>query len=487
MPKTIEFELSPTQLEFVTSDAHICQLTGPMGEGKTFAGTIGLIAHAQRCGRDIRAALVRDTFQNIKTSTVPDIKEYLKDWVSFHDGEKKMVIHTSPKIECDLFGIDDQASISKLQGPQYAIIWLEEPAPIYEKTNAGLPKEVFNFAIARAARQSGTILRVQITQNPADSEHWTSILIDDPEIYADFEDPDTGQVFQIIKKTFQIPRGENKNLSGLTRAANFAAFKDDAAKLARYVLGETASVYRGKAAVPGYSEGLHRSKQVLPIDPGQLILFWDGWHHPTCITAQIKPWNQNQLVIHDVLYDEGVGTEELIDEQVVPLLGSPKYKGKIKSFRAIGDPSMCTPDQSSVRVVTARIIEEFFKCRFERGPVSWPGRKEPLNHIFKRTLNGGMPAILLSASSTVLHRALKGGWHYKTDNQGNIIGNKPVKNAYSNPGDALAYGVAVTFPYRILQSHTPKSAAEQFKAMSLANSYRGNYRRPAVAPVAAGR
>src|SRR5512137_2122152 len=107
MPKDLTFDLSPTQSKFVHTNAHIAMLMGPMGEGKTFAGTAGLLAHAQRCGRPIRAALIRDTHQNIKISTVSSLKEILGGFVDFHDDCKQMVIHSDPKVEADLFGIDD--------------------------------------------------------------------------------------------------------------------------------------------------------------------------------------------------------------------------------------------------------------------------------------------------------------------------------------------------------------------------------------------
>lgn len=119
-----------------------------------------MVYHARRCGKDIRAALVRDTHQNIKMSTVPSLSEIFGAFVTFHDDFKKMVIHSQPRVEADLFGIDDPASLSKLQGPEYAIIWLEEPAPIIERANVGLPKDVFDLSVARASRQKGTILRV---------------------------------------------------------------------------------------------------------------------------------------------------------------------------------------------------------------------------------------------------------------------------------------------------------------------------------------
>ena len=135
MSDPLRFELSPTQSEFAHADEEIIMLIGPMGEGKTFCGIASLLVHAARCGRNIRGALIRDTHQNIKISTIPDIQEALGNRVTFHDDYKKMIIHTTPRVEMDLFGIDDPASLSKLQGPQYAIIWLEEPAPIIEKAS----------------------------------------------------------------------------------------------------------------------------------------------------------------------------------------------------------------------------------------------------------------------------------------------------------------------------------------------------------------
>ena len=462
----LNFNLGPTQYDFVMDESHIVMCMGPMGEGKTFCGVAAAIVHAMRCGRDIRGALIRDTFQNIKTSTMPDIKEYLGPWVQFGDGGKKCVIKSSPRVELDLFGIDDPGSISKLQGPQYAFIWLEEPAPIYEKANAGLPREVFNMALARASRQRGTKMRVQITQNPADEEHWTSLLADEPEEYIIAED---GTI--IWKKVYHIPKGENKFLSSVTRAANQAAFKDDPAKWQRYVEGEVATVHLGKQVTPGYEPKIHFSEKILPVFKGEGIQFWDGWGNPTCILAQYN--GIKQLVIHDVCYDEGIMTRELIKEQVVPILNHPKWKDKIKTWRVIGDPSMRSPDQSSFKSSASKEIEKAFSsdgnnCRFEAGPTHWKARKEPLNSCFKSLLNGGHPSVILSRSATRLHRALKGGWHFKTDNNGNIIGDKPVQNnAAAHPGNAFSYGIAILMPYEVRKKlKQVNNAVRQKRALS---------------------
>jgi hypothetical protein len=385
-----------------------------------------------------------------------------------------MTIKSNPQVECDLFGIDDEASISKLQGPQYALIWLEEPAPIYERANAGLPKDVFNMALARAARQRDTTLRVQITQNPADEEHWTSQLTEEPEEYLTIQDPDTGEWITIFKDTFWIPRGENKHLTLLARAANMAAFKDDPAKWQRYIEGETATIQLGKKVTPGYHSATHFSKNILPVYKSEAMQFWDGWQHPSCIIAQYNSFGQ--LVIHDVLIGEQIGTKELIEEQVDILLNTPKYKDKIKSWRIIGDQTMRTPDQSSVRSTAAKTIEKRFGAAFEPGPAHWHIMKEPLNRSFKRFLNDGRPAVVLSRSATKLHRALKGGWHYKTDNNGVIIGNTPLKNnIHCHPGDAFANGIAVLTGRPKTKKQKQQSIQQRQK---MARSYRGgNYSR----------
>lgn len=476
----LSFELSPKQMEFVTCEDQIVQLMGSMASGKTFAGVVGLIGHAARCEKDIRCALIRDTFTNIKTSTVPDIRDYLGKWVRFLDGEKKMVIDSTPKVTCDLFGIDDHASMSKLQGPQYACVWLEEPAPIIERANAGLPRQVLDLAVARASRQRDTKMRVQITQNPADEYHWTSQLAEEPEEYLVYVNPDTGKVTTIRKKTLWMNASENKFLSDETIAATIAAFKDDPAKYARYVEGQIASVHIGKKVCPAYNSKIHLSERVLEVRKGEGIQFWDGWQSPCCVLAQYAP--NGQLIVHDVIQGDRVGASELIREDLNRILSSPKYKDKIESWRIIGDPSMATPDQSSVRNTTAKLIEEKFDCRFEKGTMHWKLRKEPLNMCFKTLIQDGIPAVYLSKSALLLHRALRGGWHYKTDNSGNIMGDLPEKGDFSHSGDAFSYGISVLMPFTARNRLSKVKNLIKKDRMKYAMSYRGgNYTRPSRA------
>lgn len=479
MARDLLFDLSPTQSAFVHTDAHICILKGPMGEGKTFAGAAALIRHAERCGRDIRGALIRDTHQNIKISTAPDIQEVLGKYCTFKDDHKKLIIHSSPKVEMDLFGIDDPTALSKLQGPQYAIIWLEEPAPIEDRSNAGLPRTVFDLSIARAARQRDTLLRVQISQNPADEDHWTEEVANEPRVVA--EDFETGE--KIIKEVFNIKYGENKYLKSISRLANIAAFKGDPGKYARYVEGRAAPVLIGSKVTPEYNYKEHYASKELDVVPGAVgVRLYDGWHHPVCIIGQLI--SPGKLWIHHCHYGEGIGMRELITDVVRPSLETFKYKDKIHDWRDIGDPTIATPDQSTTGMSTQRVIEDLLKTRFEKGPTRWKARIQPTKTALGRLATDGAIKILVSSTAFNLHRALNGGWHWKTNNSGRKIGNLPVQgDMHGDIGNAFAYGVSIIFPYEYQEA---KKRERKVDPMARAMSYapgRGIAQMPAPGPM----
>ena len=140
----------PTQAQFALSRAVVVIIAGPMGESKTFGGILGIFAHFERCRRallklgiPLEVAIVRDTHENIKRSIVKVFGEFFGanpgiryDWRTDY---KHLTLHTNPKITCDLFGVDDLPSLTKLQGSAYSCIWLDDPVPYTdaERTNAG--------------------------------------------------------------------------------------------------------------------------------------------------------------------------------------------------------------------------------------------------------------------------------------------------------------------------------------------------------------
>jgi hypothetical protein len=465
----LEFELTPTQEEYAFSTSVVNAIISNTGEGKTFASIASLPIHAKRCGKPIRGAIVRDTHQNIKMSTVPSIKEDFGSHVRFYDDYKFMRMFTNPPVEMFLLGIDDEAALSKLQGPEYAVIWLEEPAPMKDKLNAGLAEDVFNAALVRCTRQKGTVPRLQISMNPADRHHWTyRRLITDSCI-----DPDNPL---ITRRVWFIPYGENLYATEISRQAVKAAYRNDPAAYLRYVKGEFAPVYTGSRVTPQFSQELHVSDFFLkPADGLVSFRAWDGWHNPACLLGQITP--AGRCVFIDALkLDRGGDVRQLIQTKVLPMMESPRWKGKAKAWRDIGDFSMMNPDQSNITQSPGKVIETAFKTVFEKGPSTWESMKLGLGRAFNTNING-LPALAIDPRLTLLIAGLEGGWHYKTDLSGNIVfqaGKRnplPVKNEVSHSCDAFANAVNIIFPEIIFDVFGNSLAEANKRNLRRAGSY----------------
>ena len=458
----IKLNLGPTQEAFVFSDALINTIDSSMGEGKTFAAVAAMVYHAKRNGKPIRCAIIRDTHENIKISTARSIKEILGRLAEFKNDFRELTIYSKPQVTVDLFGIDDPASLSKLQGSEFALIWLEEPAPMSDRSNAGLSEEVFSAALARCTRQSGCIPRLQITMNPADEEHWTYRRL----ITAPARDPDNPLVTNAV---FHIPTGENHYLSERTRQSQRVAFQYNPALWTRYVEGKFAKVYRGKKVTTEYNPTIHLSKGPLEPHVG-LVGFrcYDGWHDPACILGQIT--ETGRIVILDALVGPDTDIRILIRTRIKPLLYSPRWKDRCRAWRDMGDVSMKTPDQSNINESAAKVVEEAFGSRFEGGPKQWETTERRMNDALTMLIKGA-PAVIINPECSILHRALDGGWHYKIDQSGHRTKDVPEKDEFSHIGDCFANVTAILLPSEQRKTDPAKLERFKLKMKTRASSY----------------
>jgi len=465
------FRLTPTQEKYALSEAVVNIIFSNTGEGKTFASVAAMMAHAVRCGKPIRCAIVRDTHENIKTSTarsIMDVFENTPNFYRFRDNFKQLTIFSNPAVHVDLFGIDDLGSLSKLQGPEYALIWLEEPAPMADKVNAGLAEEVFSAALVRATRQKGTESRVQVSMNPADEDHWTyRRFIEDPMI-----DPETPLITRAV---FRIPPGENIHVSETSRQAVRAAYRDDPASYSRYVLGEFAAVYRGVRVTPQYNRRRHLAMDAngerIRLTPAAGLVgfaFFDSWSNPSCTLGQITQYNR--LIFIDTVRLESSDIGALLDLQVVPLLESPKWKNKCRAWRIGGDCTMMNMDQSNRLMSASRVVEKYFPgSNFEPGPREWRAIEQHVKQVLRQSDFRGEPMVYLSGDNRLLDKGLSGGWHYPTNNSGEKTGKVPVKDEISHPCDAWANATCVLLPSNIsTRPRLPRAAAAKRRARSYA-------------------
>lgn len=426
------------QRQFILSRAFESILYGPRGEGKTEGGIRKITLHAaeqpEEC-RPIPGAIIRDTWRNLERTT-------LKSFLQPHPGSFAEKIRPLLKVsnggqkislpgfwEAELFGVDSLGDLSRLQSMQLGWLWGEEPSPAAaEDIGGGLEERVITIGIT-SLRHPCDWRMAFCTSNYPDEDHWSWIR------YA----------VKKIGKMFRIPRGENPHLPLDYRDNMEAALKDDEGLLNRLVLGRPGFVTQGQKVTPEYDEELHRYSEPLYPYPNLVSYrLWDGWLNPSCIVCQLTA--RGQLIVYEAIVGKGMGMYQFVTEMVKPIM-EERYS-TIPQWEDIGDPSIADVDQSNSWSSASQVIEKELDTLFRPGIRAWQPRREALRTALKKKAKGTkeeLPFVLLSGGvlTQPLHRALRGGWHYRVDPSGRVVGRSPipVKNEHSHPGDAFSYGL----------------------------------------------
>ena len=198
--------------------------------------------------------------------------------------------------------------------------------------------------------------------------------------------------------------------------------------------------------------------------------FFDSWSNPSCVLGQITQYNR--MIFLDTLRLEGSDIATLLELEVLPLLESPRWKGKAKAWRIGGDCTMRNMDQSNKLESASRKVERAFPgCFFEAGPREWSMIAQHIPYALRATDHRGEPMILLSKDNRILDKGLAGAWHYPTNNAGQRTGTVPKKDEASHPCDAWANAVCVLLPSKVTMLSKPKARKAAARALQRARSY----------------
>ncbi len=126
-----------------------------------------MIAHAHRCKLSVplRAAIIRDT-QSTSRPARPSASRNLGDRAILQGRlQKNCSSRRAIAIEADLFGIDDEASISKLQGPQYGTICWRSRRRFTKRPTPDCPMKFSLSPFHAAGARPAAFPTCKITQN----------------------------------------------------------------------------------------------------------------------------------------------------------------------------------------------------------------------------------------------------------------------------------------------------------------------------------
>lgn len=488
---------SPTVEEFIhgvaggtVDEMRICILQGNRGCGKTLGGLMVIAAMATRLlqsgRRDVlplRAALVRDTWANIKRTTVPSFDEARTLFglpVEWREGQHEAVVLSANGQEIVhfyLFGMDSRQDADKFQGFACAILWLEEVAPAAE-LNAGIAPETFGIGIT-SVRQAKVARRVLVTMNPPDDDHWI-LTVESFMAAAGLEKfrvlrydvPATEKADHFRRLAAAAERSGDRDTAGqwteaasafesyqaVNRAALESIGRHDLVH--RLVEGRIGGLLLGEMVVPTWSEDHleYKSFKELteferPPAGATIIRAWDGGQTPSTVWLYVNGAGNVDILASRTSVNKGM-SRHILDEVLpwqrehgivpAPLVSaSPASYGRTAArradmdeygkprvggyrFRDIGDPALFYPGDAKGSEETARhIIEGALNTSVEPGPVPWQPRRLALENAFAREGTGRKRLIRVYADqgnpAEMLVKSLRGRAHYPVDRATNRI------------------------------------------------------------------
>lgn len=435
--KAVHFDPNPLQRGFIESQAKADLFSSRVGEGKSTALVWSCFYHTKHNpGADW--AFIRDTFENIQRSTMKSFFEWFPpgQFGEYNSTRKTFTWYEGvAKGSVTFIGMDDPTDASKLLSWVLGGIAIDEPAPAAGSN--GIDEMVFDLGMQRLRQPGLKWYSMKLATNNPDEEHWT---------YKKF----VTQGSELDYRLWQPNKPENiHNLPP-------GYYEDQRKRLAhrpdlirRFIDGEFGFQQEGQPVTPQWNDRIHLGLGLVPMRNREIILLWDFGHNPTCIITQRTP-----LGFWNILYSfvgEGVGVEELIVNEVIPVLREKFGKAPI---RHIGDPAGNQREQTSINRSAVKAIKKLIGGTWRSGPMGWEERKNPLQSVLTRTINGqGVVQVDRQNAKHVWH-ALRGGWHYHKARTGTTSA-EPKKDMHSHPGDAISYGAAILFPInKLLASNT---------------------------------
>lgn len=424
----VEFHANPVQHAFITSRAKADMFASRKGEGKS-AGLVWAQFYHARENPGARHVVIRDTWENLRDST---LAEFFSWFPPGEFGEWKASDKTWTWKVGELGGaksmwrgMDDKADASKIASVPLGGVFMDEPAPADD--SGGIDEQVFNTAAGQLRQRGIKWYACKLAENNPDETHWT---------YEKFVDPGTPGF-----KCWQTRDPENvKNLPPDYYESMRLRYRSRPDLVRRFVDGGWGFQQIGKQVTPEWDDRLHLALGLGPIPGVSLYLLWDWGHTPTCIITQMTPLGFWHVLESHV--GHGTGVRQFCESVIAPRIAQ-RFRGY--RLEHVGDRAGLTPEQSDYSRSAVLVMREILGGKFIPGPNDIRARVEPLRAVLGRQMHGRGVVQVDRQQAREVWFALRGGWHFPTHKNGSI-GDDPVKNLHSHPGDAMGYGAAVLYP-----------------------------------------
>ena len=433
----------PVLHKFLTSDAYVRLLMGPLGSGKSSACVMELLRRTiqQKPNADgirkTRFALVRNTYPQLNDTVLKTVKDWIpitktKGWETvYNDKYHTLTINirlgdgTIVLSEWLFRALDRPDHVKNLLSMELTAAWINEAKEV--------PKAIFDNLLGRVGRYPPhnkpgeappTWFGIIMDTNPPDIDHW---------IYKLFEE-DKPVNYEIFKQ----PSGLSEDAENIEHLPphyyeNLMAGKDED-WIRVYVKGQYGYVKEGKPVYPEFDEAKHLIPEYIPNPELPIILGFDFGLTPAVVFAQVLP--NGRMIAFDEIYSENIGLRNFLVNQV-----KPHIEENYSDFELIitGDPAGKIRSQTDEKTAYDILREEL---RVLPKPAKTNSIEKRLD-VVKKRLNievDGKPALLITENCRMLRKGFLGNYQLRRlKTSGEKYTDKPDKNEYSHIHDALQY------------------------------------------------
>jgi hypothetical protein len=419
--------------EIVASDSTEVLGDGPRGSGKTQAVPAALAILAELHARaglplPLRVLWLHDSMVNAAIKTGRSLEQPMWGGLWSLRDDRRMAVLTiggNEMVTADFVGTRDETAAERLRAEAHVLAAEELVASLDD--SGGIEERKLELGLT--SLRLPTRRRVAMsTTNPGDEECWP---------YRRYVQgggrPGCVRV--------QVPASDR--LAPEEIAALRAAFRDSPDLEKRLALGEWAALIVGEVVAVGFRRELHVAPRRLEVVPGApLVMGHDAGLTPVTIIGQAVG---GEVRILAALASDRAGTRQHLENLVLPWLAThAPFARRMSALTHYYDQAMETPDESSVESSPLRVLREVLGGATLPGPVSWPGRRDPLLMLLAR-LNPTTGRAVLQVcpeECRLLISALAGRWHYPNVN-GRTSRELPAKDhPWSDLGDSLCYALA---------------------------------------------
>lgn len=419
--------------------------------GKSVACTIEVVARALKQTpapdgiRYSRWVVIRNHYPELKSTTIKTWEDWIPPticpvkWDTPINTRLKITDigdGTGIDLEVLFLALDKPQDVKKLLSLELTGGWINEAKEVDPAVLTMLTSRVGRYPskakMGGAPYWSGIIMDT----NPMDEDHWYYRLAEEdrPQGYRFYRQP--GALIYTASKKY-IPNPTAENISNLPNGHDYYMRQvggKDHEWIKVYLMGEYGAVMDGKPVYPEYSDLSHcPDVDLKPLERSPLICAMDFGLTPCCVIGQLSP--RGQLIILDELVSDNMGIRQFANEILVPHLSShyPKF-----SIHCTGDPAGVQRAQSN----ESTCMDELKAAGLPTEP-AWTNefiaRREAVAGFLNKMVDG-QPAFVLSHKCKMLRKGFLGGYCYKrTQVSGGRYKDKPDKNEYSHPHDALQY------------------------------------------------